>query len=256
MLIISICAMSCSEDELLTFDEAKTGSSIFFQNPYLGTQIQSNNTFAYSVSTITHLEDSVIVNCTGSPSDIEREFKVEYDKESTMIQGKHFDLISTKMIIPAHATKGVIKFKFYRTDDMTAESKVLKLNLVDNGNFNVKLNKRITSNKDTLELISYSFYVDDKLQPPYVWATPPYKAIFDAYMGIYSKKKLQLMIDVLDIDPEVFIDPKYAQQNYFTVGIITYWGSYMKFWLTKEKANGNTYYDENGIEITMGPFTR
>jgi len=250
--LVAIVLGGCEKETLIKFDESISGNSIYFRTPFLSSDTVRNFTFGFSGPDTKDTVLTFAVAISGTPANKEREFTVVANENSTLIPGVNYDFVDQKFSIPANKVNANIKIKFYRTPDITTERKYLHLHLKTNENFNTNVKNRITTSKDTLSLLDYYFAVDDLVTPPYPWSAAPYKTALEFYLGTYSKVKLQLLIELFEIDPVVFTDQKYAKENYFTPSLLGYWGSFMKLWLSREAAAGRVHKDENGVVIAMG----
>lgn len=252
-MVIMMMTMACKKDSINLFNQEESGSSIYFQAPFLATNTGKGFSFGFSPPSVKDTTFALTIASTGAATDKDRDFTLEVDPASTLIKGTNFDFLNPTFTMPAGKTTAKVNIKFYRTADIQTNGKFLFLNLIANDKFNTKVDRRITTNKDTLSLLNYVYVIDDIVSAPYAWAVTPYKTNFDNYFGAYSKIKLQLLVQLFSIDPVVFTDSKYATTNYFSVSLLSYWSGYMKLWLAKEAAAGRIYKDENGVVIAMGP---
>jgi hypothetical protein len=79
----------------------------------------------------------------------------------------------------------------------------------------------------------------DKLIQPISWQP----GIF----GVFTAKKLFLMCDLMNLEPEMFNLPTTAPG--LSIPEVLYYGSFMKRYLADQKVNGNTIYEEDGKEM-------
>lgn len=250
--LVAITLGGCEKETLTKFDENVSGNSIYFQAPFLSSATGRSFTFGYSSPDVKDTVLSFTVSVSGKPVDKAREFILAAHEGSTLLPGVNYDLVDPKLNIPAQKVTANIKIRFYRTADIVTARKYLFLQLSANENFNTNVKQRVTTTKDTLSLLNYYFAIDDVVSPPYAWSAAPYKSNLDNYLGAYSKVKLQLLVELFQIDPVVFTDQKYAKDNYFSLPLLSYWGGFMKLWLAREAAAGRIHKDENGVVITMG----
>lgn len=253
LLATAVLALAgCEKATLITFDESKSGHSIYFQSPLLSSSTGTGFTFGYSSPEVKDTVISFAVAVTGEPANTDRKFRLYAADGSSMTQGLNYDFVDSELSIPAQKLSTRVKLKLYRTPDIITQRKYLFLKLEANEHFNTNMKTRLTTSKDTLSLLDYYIAVDDVVLPPYAWSATPYKTNLDNYLGAYSKVKLQLLVALFDIDPIVFTDQKYAKDNYFSLPLLSYWGGFMKLWLAREAAAGRVHKDENGVIITMG----
>lgn len=241
----------CKKESLKVFDQPVTGSSIYFDGAYKGYDYGKIFSFGFSTAAVKDTVLSFDVAVTGQATQTDREFVLK-PAIATMVEGVNYDFVDPVLAIPAGKLNTKVKVKLYRTADLTVERKSVFFNLLPNENFNTQLAKRVTTARDTVNLLNYYIIADDIVAAPYAWSVDPTKTILINYLGAYSKVKLQLLIQLFNIDPTMFTDQKKATTTVFTVSLMSYWGSYMKLWLSREAAAGRIYKDENGVVITMG----
>lgn len=244
--------LGCKKKPLDTFNGDSSGVSIYFQTPSVSLSNGKAFSFGYYPGSLQDTVFNLDIAVTGLPSNIEREINLQPATGATLIEGVNYDFI-TKKVMPAGKVTTSLKIKFRRTSDIQANAKFVVFNLVDNQSFNTLLKQRVSSSRDTISLLQYGYLIDDVLAAPYAWSAAPYKANLDNYLGAYSKVKLQLLVDIFNLDSSVFTNMKYAQDGYFSVAVLSYWGGYMKLWLAREAVAGRIWKDENGNVITMGP---
>ncbi len=240
---------ACKEDTLDTYLDGDGGSNIYFAEKFNRTSFDVNMKAISLGLTPLSVTDTLIqipIKSTGVPVNVDRTVKISVVDTSSMKEGIHFDFVSTPMI-RAGRVVDTLNLILHRTEDLTALRVYLKLKLDSNENFNTAIPSKVNANS-TQDLLSYEFYFDDKLPVSFLWTTFTGKSTVIAYWGEYSRKKVQLMIDVMNADPGVFFDSTRRPAT----GTLISWASYMKFWLAKEKNEGRIYYDENGKEILMG----
>ncbi|MGJ1420274.1 DUF4843 domain-containing protein [Sphingobacterium spiritivorum] len=264
IIIVSLIVLlfSCKEDRLEIFDQQVSGSSIYFPEVYNTALDRKKDfifeqSFGYMPDTVSVFIKKINVLATGPIMDVDRVFRISSSPESTLISGTHYNIDTDKLIIPAGKNTGSVNITLKRTADMKQQQLSTTLMLEENENFNTNIKYRFAPNQNfKVSLLKYTIKIDDILNAPYAWAVAPYKPMLEDYLGTYSKTKLQLLLDLFDIEPKYFIDEKYAKENYFTIALLSYWGGYMKFWLAKEASEGRIHKDESGQVITMGRYAR
>lgn len=246
MFIFSL--ISCSKQELMTYDETSLGSSIYFYDSiYSGLRVNQDISFGYVAS---DLMDSIVripIRVTGSPADLDRAVKVQSDSTTTMVQGVNYDFY-VPPVIRAGLVTDTLKIKLYRTNELKDTTLHLGLVLTYNDNFNIDIPRNYTSSTAYASLLNYSINVNDIAGTSYLWTSTSYKSTVTAYFGTYSQEKVQLMMTVLGLSSSVFYDGSTS----IAIALVIGWSSYMKAWLATEKAAGRIYYDSKGKEITMG----
>ncbi|MGY5252562.1 DUF4843 domain-containing protein [Sphingobacterium spiritivorum] len=261
-LSLIVLLISCKEDPLQTFNQEVSGSSIYFPEIYntaleRKTDFVFEQSFGYMPDTVNVFFKKIDVLATGPIMDVDRIFKISSNPESSLQPGIHYNIEEDKLIIPAGKNKGSLNIILKRTADMKQQQLSTTLMLEENENFNTNIKYRFAPNQNfKVSLLKYTIKIDDILNAPYAWSVAPYKSLLENYLGTYSKRKLQLLLDLFAVDPKYFIDEKYAKENYFNLSLVSYWGGYMKFWLAKEANEGRIHKDEYGEVITMGKYAR
>lgn len=249
-LILTISLLySCKESNLITYPEESGGNNIYFLEKF---DSKASDSLMRPISlglTPESVKDSlltIVVQTTGIISDQDRKFRVEANDTSSMVRGVHYDILNDP-IIPANETSGNISIILYRTADLLEKRAYLKLELKDNEHFQTGI-KTITNVTHIQDLLSFHIYLDDLFPVPYLWTSYSGKTFIINQWGEYSRKKVELMLEVLQANPEIFYDANLIVQPGTVVG----YASYMKFWLSREKLEGRIYYDDQGKEILMG----
>jgi len=236
-LIFSISFLSlfaCKEDTLKLYDEDSSGNNIYFLENYSKKRYDKfNQVISLGLAPVS-LIDTVI--------------NVVIPDTCTMKEGIHFDF-QTAPVIRANRSVDTISLILHRTEDLLATRVYLNLRLQPNDNFITNIATKKNSGY-TIDLLKYELSFDDMFPVPYIWTTFSGKSIVLGYFGTYSRRKVELMLEVLNANSAVFYDSKVG----ISVSQIINWSSYMKYWLNKEKKEGNIYLDDAGNEITMGPY--
>lgn len=248
-LIPLLTFQACKEDTLNTYLDSDGGNNIYFYDKFMK---NNSDIFMKAISlglapvSVTDSVIGIVVQTTGAPMDYHRKVNIQLADTSTMLLGTHFDFVE-EPIVRAGMVRDTIKLKLHRTADLLTKRVYLNLKLVPNENFNTEIGIKV-NNKIEQDILSYEFYLDDLFPVPYLWTTFAGKNTVIAFWGPYSRKKVELMLEILKADPSVFYDSKKT----IGVGTLVNWASYMKFWLNKEKSEGRIYYDDEKKEITMG----
>ncbi|MVZ65664.1 DUF4843 domain-containing protein [Sphingobacterium sp. DK4209] len=250
ILFTLIFLSACKEEGLMTYSVEDSGSSLYFTEKI---NRSSKDTLMKVISlgrTPEDIKDSIIfipVSIIGPVANQDRPIHIDIPDSATMKEGLHFDFINRPMIRANHVVD-TIYLKLHRTPDLLKNRVYLKLDLKSNEYFDTRITTKINS-KVEQDIISYSLSYDDMFPIPHLWTTWPSKPTFIGFFGEYSRRKVELLIEVLKIDPEMLYNPERIPK----ISQIVNWSSYMKYWLNKQKAEGNTQFDENNKEITMGP---
>lgn len=247
--LLPLLMAGCSKKELIKYNEQQLGSSIFFyENDSANVVTSKYVAFGQVASDVTDSVVRIPVCVTGSPVNSDRTFAVQFADTSTMVEGVDFDYYRPA-VIRAGMVKDTLMLVLHRTAQMRDSTLHLDFVLTGNENFNTAIPYYYNSGStDSASLICYRITSDDIANTSYIWTSTKYKAVALAYFGTYSLAKVQLMMSVLQLSSSVFFD----SSTNLVVGLVLGWASYMKSWLAAEKLAGRIYYDENGVEITMG----
>lgn len=237
--------MGCKKD-LKTFEDE---GSIYFSNAYRffnGSQVGVDSTlvsFAYAKST---KKDSIVllaVKLVGNMASVDREFKVSIDKSSTAVMGTHYEFLTSKFVIPANQTIGLIGIDLKRTPDMRDKNLLLKLKLEENENFKTTMLDVVTNSTTgkTKSYIMHTVWINDILKRPSAW--------FDSYLGTFTQKKLFLLAELAEITNIADLD----NSSITTIPKVIYYGTFMQRYLNEMKMAGKTIYEDDGTEMIMGP---
>ena len=244
ILLFSLFGLtSCDKEEIETY---KATNNIYFPlavfPAYNNAPLIDSTGFSFSFdkANVTGRIYSIPVQVQGTVSDVDRQIKVSVDPSSTAILGTHFSLPEN---IVLHGGREIdsIPVIVHRTLDLKDKAVTLVLNLEENEFFTVNMKDRIT-NVLTQKKIHYTRFkltFTDKLTQPISWQPGTF--------GVFTAKKLFLMCDLMNLEPEMFNLPTSAPG--LSIPEVLYYGSFMKRYLADQKANGNTIYEEDGKEM-------
>ncbi|ERJ57958.1 MULTISPECIES: DUF4843 domain-containing protein [Sphingobacterium] len=257
VVFAAIIFYSCKEQSLDVFDESENGASIYFTELYRtgANTIPLDSLsikFGFMPVGVTSAIDSISVSVAGPTHRADREFKIKIDPEGTLKENIHYQILTDRLIIPAGKNKGIIKLKVLKAEEMKLAPLSTAFELVPNENFNTNIAYRWRDNlQKKTSVLKFRVVADNRFDKPYLWIAK--KVQVEGYLGEYSGAKVNLIVELFDEDLEHFINPQYVADKYFTVAKLSFWGSYMSYWLAKEASEGRVHRDENGKEITMGP---
>lgn len=240
---LALLSQSCTKKGLELYDETANGSSIYF-NEAINAKSNLIKTVSFGFEGYS-IKDSIVaipVAVTGHPSDHDRRFQLKLTDSTTAVADQHYTFLR-QPIIRAGRVVDTLLLKINRTADMATTQYQLDLLLEKNDAFTTQLG-------DTSRIyLKYKVLMDDIAGVSYLWTTYARKAAIVSYFGAYSRKKVDLMMEVLKIKPAFFYDPA---ANTVTSTLLISYSRYMYYWLNKEAAAGRVYLDENGLEIKMG----
>ncbi|MFT3823530.1 MAG: DUF4843 domain-containing protein [Chitinophagaceae bacterium] len=248
-LLVLIAAMStaCTKG-LKTFDGTPV---VYFQ---YAVDIKDGNypelfydssivTFAYAPAA---QKDSVLmltVKISGDTASVDRQYKLLINDSSTAKAGKHYDIINSDFTVRAGRVLDTVYFQLHRIPEMTTQSFNIYVELQANENFGVDVEaKRPGSSTTTwVKTTRHRIKVDDILNKPKYW--------IDGYLGTFSRRKLYLMSDVLDI-------PNDKLNNTIAVADVNFYGKFMQRYLNEQRSLGNVIKEDDGSDMIMGPLVQ
>ncbi len=216
--------------------------SIYFNDAGRVTQSfdPSKDSTAVSFS-LAKSKDSIInmvIATTGAMSTQDRPYALIVNPNSTAIAGTHYELLTKTFSIKKNKVLDTVKIKFFRTADMQAKEFTLNFDLQNNDNFETIMNyKVINAAGKKLSYVSYRWFVNDIIKKPRRW--------LDSYLGPFSRKKLLLMVEVLNANPEK-MDTSIGIPEMLALG------KFMQRYLNDQRVAGNTILEEDGSAMIMG----
>lgn len=236
---------SCSENEIETYSGTE---SIYFTyveyGPDAFNTISSKPfdslevSFAYEAPEILEMSMKIPVAVQGQLADVDRTYKVGVTNESTAQQGVHY-LLEQEQVIHANQRLDSLEITLLRTEEMKTDTITLTLELLPSDDFEVLMKDEVVNKitGEVREFNKFDLHITDILNQPRYW--------FAHYLGDFSAKKLFLMCDLLDLDPNMF-------NERVLLGDFQYYGTFMQRYLNEQEAAGNTIYEEDGSKMIMG----
>lgn len=259
LILFALCGFalwSCKEDTLDLYNGDKSGNNIFFQEKFNKRDTSSMMKPVSLGFASSDLKDSIIaipIQVTGPVHSVDRAYQIHIADTSSMKEGHYFDFL-TEPIIPAGQLADTLFLSLHRKPDLESKRVYLHLTLQANSSFSTNIRTQINRNIEQ-DILTYRISLDDMFPVSYLWTTFYGKGLVEGYFGVYSRKKAELMMEVLDIPPHLlFVETT----NGLSIPQIINWSSYMKYWLAKEKNEGRIYYEDDSKkkEITMGMFAQ
>lgn len=171
-------------------------------------------------------EVPVVVSMSSFASTEGKEYRIEVDsKQTTAQEGTHYSLPGNYKF-PSGSIDDTLYVKFYRTAEMAETSYRLVLKVVANQNFNIGQE----------EYRTHVIWVNDIISEPEWWSK--YRSTF---LGNYSDSKYRLFIEQTGVADFSALE---GNQQYNAA-------RKFKYWLAMKKANGETVYEVNGVEMTV-----
>ncbi|WP_281636504.1 DUF4843 domain-containing protein [Flavobacterium marginilacus] len=234
---------SCTQEEIKAYEDT---DNIYFSRSIFplyssGPVIDSTGfSFGFDNAAIKERIFPLAIRVQGKVSNVDRKVNLTVDPSSTAVLGTHFTL-PENIVLRAGKEIDTILVKVLRTSDMKTKDLTLVLNLEDNDFFTTKMKSRVTNvlTGKTISFVRFKLSFNDKLSAPVSWSTANY--------GVFSAKKLFLMCDLMDLQPEMFNLPQGSIG--LTIPDVQYYQNFMRRYLADQKASGNTIYEDNGNEM-------
>ncbi|WP_167021590.1 DUF4843 domain-containing protein [Chitinophaga sp. Cy-1792] len=234
--LLLLLVFSCKKSDLKNFD----GTSDIYWSNIISTQNSLLNTdsavfsFAFGSAKVTDTLLKLPVKIMGFAASEDRAFRVKAQDSSTMVAGKHYDALPESFIMHANKIIDTVTIRIHRTPDMLKGELTLYLELLPNENFTASLKtyKKMTA---TVTKIKAS---DVIIRPKY-W--------LDAYLGVFSRKKALMLIEIVGVDMAAMNNTAPDITN------VAGYGRSLQQYLDEQRVAGNIIYEEDGItEMTMG----
>ncbi|MGJ1430490.1 DUF4843 domain-containing protein [Sphingobacterium spiritivorum] len=235
-LLCSVYIFSCQK-ELMKFENP---SSIYFYQAgkTTGTK-RSRLRYSFGYSKEDSFTVGMVVSTIGRKQNTDRPYRLMV-KDSANAEGLRFyEILNPTFVIKKDKLTDTVFIRFLRIPEMQNRNFVLKFELLENENFNTNMNFKVLNiaKKDTLFYTKSSLVVDDIISRPALWG--------DGSLGTFSRKKMLLMVQVLNVDFEYM-------NTTMNAGEILAYGKFMQRYLNEQKAAGNIIIDENNKPMVMG----
>jgi len=244
--IIAFALSACEKEEIATFSGKDV---IYFQWAVDGkdfeTQKIDSTSISFALERPTEVMDSLVlipVKVQGFTSTQDRSISVKLMDDSTAKEGVHYT-ISDNVVIPANEYVGYVGISFKRTEDMKDQIYSLKLQLLENENFETNLFGTEANYNNSDKILSYTEFeitVSDILTEPDRWYS------LEKYIGTFSVKKFYLFAEVNQMPlPDYNVIPDWG--DFF--GHIAVFKAYLE---AQENA-GTPVLEEDGTPMILGP---
>ncbi|KIO74606.1 hypothetical protein TH53_25440 [Pedobacter lusitanus] len=243
-LLTLVTAGSCKK-QLMTYEGLP---DIYFNEAarlpaYSGEVLTDSTVLSFSLALAKDSVKNIVVAVTGAPADHDREYSLTINSASTAVEGTHYTPIPKTLTIKKNKLLDTIPVKFFRTTDLRTRTVTLLLDLQANSNFVNQMNNKVLDKQTgkVKSFITYRIYVNDMLKKPKLW--------FDGYLGVFTQKKLNLIMEILKITP-AYLDATAS------LGEQGAYGGYMQRYLNEMKTAGQTIYEDDGTEMMMGQYVQ
>ncbi|MCF6404651.1 DUF4843 domain-containing protein [Chitinophaga filiformis] len=241
--ILYFALLGCKKETI----DLYSGKSLLYFDYSLHTSNQRNPeridtalfTFSLANEQLTDSTFNVQVSLMGKQADHDRAINIQVvDSATTAIAGVHYEPLATTFVLPANQSVVYIPVHIYRTAEMSQQQYRLQLQLQPNQDFDTTI-AQIESKKD-VSTSTFTLYIDDQIGRPARW--------LDGYLGTFSRKKILLICSQLNMTVNDF--------TAITVAEVTYIGKAMQRYLDQQKASGNSVYEDDGTEMSMGTLSQ
>ncbi|WP_164111967.1 MULTISPECIES: DUF4843 domain-containing protein [Sphingobacterium] len=256
LLLAAVCLSSCKEKELELYNSSST---IYFEGKFVGKRYQPFSDYFYSFGyTNTEIKVdtfNIHVMATGEVKNRDRKYLIEFDPASTLKEGRDYEFVNKEFAIKANKVSDTVQIRLLRNNVMTMEALNLKMRLKANANFVTDFQPEdieTTTASQPTTFNDFTLYVDDIAGAPFFWdkkINPSGAQIMITYLGEYSSKKFQLLIDRYDLDIPTVTSPGFRP----SVSMVFSWAFGTQGYLNEMKAKGTTVYEADGVtEMRMG----
>jgi len=205
---------------------------------FTGEVLRDSTIMSFSLAKAKDSIVNMIVTAVGAKSEIDRPYTLVVNPSSDAIAGTHYQILNSNFAIKKNKLADTVKIKFFRTADLQAKTFLLSFDLKENEHFSTEMRYKIlTSSNKKISLINYRWFVNDIIKKPGRW--------LDTYFGVFTRKKLLLMAEILGIEP-AYLDTSVS------IAESTAYGKFMQRYLNDQKAAGKTVYEDDGSEMIMG----
>ncbi|QHS59342.1 DUF4843 domain-containing protein [Chitinophaga agri] len=242
--LLLLAIVSCKKE---TIDFYSGESLLYFDNSInygnqRNTQRIDTALFTFSLAPETVLDSTlnVRVSVMGRQADHDRRFAVKViDSLTTAVAGVHYEPLQNEYIVPANKSVVYIPVRFHRTKEMASEQYRLQLQIQPNQEFDTTLTQPRTKDS-VVATATLTLFIDDQIAKPARW--------LDGYLGTFSRKKILLICEQLQMTVNDFITIAVAEAVYI--------GKAMQRYLNQQRDAGNIIYEENGTEMIMGELSQ
>ena len=264
---MTLVFLSCNEDEIMTFDSEDAG--IYFQT---GRQTRFflnidqywdslRHTFSQDADTVKSYVMSARLRTMGKVRDYDRKVRVVVDQaNTTAVEGTHFTVDFSNIIVPAGAAEVEVPVTFLRHPDLLTKELRVMIKVEDNENFIVPFTHQKNTNiyyasGDTLMADRFLFIVDEFYSEPVIWSF-----FLSSYpdgvnpCGAWSVKKQKLMSQLFNITEDDWDYQKgWANNRGVQFQSFIYYAIKLQVYLQEQADNGTPVREDDGSFMQLGP---
>ncbi|QJB31897.1 DUF4843 domain-containing protein [Chitinophaga oryzae] len=230
---------SCTKEKLLRYEG---GNNIYMYIQGLGPFVSDTSQIDFSRKVSQDSTLALAFNVVGQVAAVNRTFKLVVSDSSTAVADRDFILPpADSCYIPANETHTYLPLKILRSAALYEQSFRLILKLQPNENFATSVPVYTPPQQEPRSGIVLRITIADILQQPDIWSNNIH------VLGIYTRKKITLMVKQLSLDLNRFYSSPYsaAQLKNFSLEFQSY--------LDQQKAADNIIREEDGTVMVMGP---
>lgn len=259
LMVAPLLFFSCNQDEIVTFEDDIEG--IYFQTGgqtrlYLNIDQYYDSTaysFAIAGDTVTQHTLSARLRTMGKVRDYDRPVKVVVDQEhTTAVEGKHFRVDFSKIVIPAGESEVQVPVTFFRTPDMQNQQFDVSIKVEPNEYFTVPFTTQKNTNVyydqgQQIKADRYVFTVSE------IYTRPSYWDIFgQEFFGDWTVNKFKYVNKICEIPAS---DWNNAGSSYSKVryGRFKYYAIMVRNALQAAADAGTPVLDDDGSYMQLSP---
>jgi len=256
---------SCEYETLPTYSGV---DQIYFANydvPSGNTSVTNGRIVKFGYDDVIKADSTItiLVKVMGSITDFPRsvDFILDETKSSAKL-GRDIELLHERSLVPAGVNTGRIVVKLKNTEALDDTLLVATLRLVENEFFKtdyIRTPSKYVNEHFKFESTEYLVLFDNAFEMPNLWAHPTHGAQITTAFGKYSRKKFELMCQVLPGCSRAYFtykegeNPQTVFNSRFPIGVISAWARALHNYLLEYyEKNGEWLLDENGEVIESG----
>jgi len=260
LMLAAFTLVACDRDDVNVFDSDDAG--IYFQYGYQTRFFlnidQYYDSISYTFSTENEdVKEHVIetrLRTLGKVRDYDRKVNVVIDTENTTaVEGTHFNVDLSNIVIPAGASEVMVPVTFYRTSDLRTNKIRLMLKVEANENFFIPFTEQNSTNvyystDEQIMADRFLFVVDEFYSIPPMWEMFGLEAL-----GAWSVKKQKLIDDLLGYKPYDWSIEGWQEGDAKVLPArFPYIALKVRNYLQEMADNGTPVYDEDGSFMQLG----
>lgn len=259
LMMTPLLFLSCNQDEIMKFEDDVQG--IYFQTGgqqrlYINIDRYGDSTaysFASAHDTVTQHTMSARLRTMGKVFDYDRPVKVVVDQEhTTAIEGKHFKVDFSKLVIPAGESEVMVPVTFFRTPDMQSQQYDVSIKVEPNEYFTVPFTTQKNTNVyydagQQIKADRYVFTVGE------IYTEPGYWGLFgQEFFGNWTVNKFKYVNRICEIPA---LDWERAGYNDSKVqyGRFKYYAILVRNSLQEAADAGTPVLDDDGSYLQLAP---